>query len=82
MGEKKSSEAKLKAGVFVHPHTGKQIAIFIMMLIVVIASICPVINLVNLPVLVLGMPLIMFWSILIVLASFVILQLARKWKVY
>lgn len=82
MGEKKSSEAKLKAGVFVHPRTGKQIAIFIMMLIVVIASICPVINLVNLPVLVLGMPLLMFWSILIVLASFVILQLARKWKVY
>lgn len=75
-------EKKLKAGAFVHPKTGKQIAIFVMMIIVILASIVPVINWVNKPVIVLGMPLLMVWSIGIVLASFVILQLARKWKVH
>ena len=50
-------KTKLKAGAFVHPHTPKQCAIAIMMLIVIIASIVPFINLVNKPILVFGMPL-------------------------
>lgn len=79
---RKEPEEKMKATVFVHPNTGKEKFIFILMLIVVLCSIVPVINLVNKPVIVLGMPLMMTWSIGIVLASFVILQLARKWKVY
>lgn len=78
MDEKK----KLKAGAVVHPKTGKEIAIFVMMIIVIVASVVPVINLVNKPVIVLGVPLLMVWSVGIVLASFVILQLARKWKVH
>ena len=67
-------EQKLKPFVFVHPTTGKGKLCAVLFLV-------PIISLVNQPVLVLGMPLIMLWSIGIVLAVVIVLRLALHWGV-
>ena len=67
-------EQKLKPFVFVHPTTGKGKLCAVLFLIVILC-------LVNQPVLVLGMPLIMLWSIGIVLAVVIVLRLALHWGV-
>ena len=74
-------EQKLKPFVFVHPTTGKGKLCTVLFLIVILGSIVPIISLVNQPVLVLGMPLIMLWSIGIVLAVVIVLRLALHWGV-
>ena len=53
----------------------------VLFLIVILFSIVPIISMVNKPVLVLGMPLIMLWSIGIVLAVVIVLRLALHWGV-
>jgi preprotein translocase subunit SecF len=80
--EVKEEDLKMKASVFVGPKTGKQITVAILMLIVILISIVPFINLVNIPKLWFGMPALMFWSIVITLATFVVMQIAIKWKVH
>lgn len=80
--EIKEEDLKMRAGIWVHPIKAKEIIIALLMLITILASIVPFINIINKPVLWLGMPAMMTWSIIIVLASFVILQLARKWRVF
>lgn len=79
-----SSEGKevMRAGVVVHPKTGKQIAVFIMMLATIAISIVPVINIFNKPVLIFGMPLFMFWSLVILVCTLVVMRLAKRWEVY
>lgn len=79
--EKAKSEPKLKPFVFVHPTTAKGKLTAVLFLIVILCSIVPVISWVNQPVLVLGMPLVMLWSIGIVLAVVVVLRMALHWGV-
>lgn len=79
--EKTRKEPKLKPFAFVHPTTPKGKLSAVLFLIVILCSIVPIISLVNRPVLVLGMPLIMLWSIGIVLAVVVVLRLALRWGV-
>ena len=79
--ERTRKEPKLKPFVFVHPTTSKGKLSALLFLIVILCSIVPIISLVNKPILVLGMPLIMLWSIGIVLAVVVVLRLALHWGV-
>ena len=74
-------EPKLKPFVFVHPTTPKGKLCAVLFLIVILCSIVPIISLVNQPTLVLGMPMLMLWSIGIVLAVVVVLRLALHWGV-
>lgn len=69
-------EPKLKPFVFVHPTTPKGKFCAVLFLIVILCSIVPIISLVNQPVLVLGMPMLMLWSIGIVFAVVIVLRLA------
>ncbi len=74
-------DEKMKPFVFVRPKTTKGKITAVLFLIVILISSVPFINLVNKPVLVLGMPLLMLWSIVIVLLVVVVLRLALKWGV-
>lgn len=79
--EKTKKEPKLKPFVFVHPTTTKGKLTAVLFLVVILCSIVPIISMVNKPILVLGMPLIMLWSIGIVLAVVIVLRLALHWGV-
>ena len=79
--ERKQKEPQLKPFVFVHPTTPKGKVCAVLFLIVILCSIVPIISLVNKPVLELGMPLVMLWSIGIVLAVVIVLRLALHWGV-
>ena len=74
-------DEKMKPFVFVRPKTTKGKITAVLFLIIILISSVPFINLVNKPVLVLGMPLLMLWSIVIVLLVVVVLRLALKWGV-
>jgi hypothetical protein len=74
-------DEKMKPFVFVRPKTTKGKITALLFLIIILISSVPFINLVNKPVLVLGMPLLMLWSIVIVLLVVVVLRLALKWGV-
>ena len=78
---RKQKEPQLKPFGFVHPTTPKGKVCAVLFLIVILCSIVPIISLVNKPVLVLGMPLVMLWSIGIVLAVVIVLRLALHWGV-
>lgn len=73
---------KMKPFVIVRPRKRREIIVFLLMIIVIAASVSPIINAVNIPLLVLGMPLMMLWAILIVIAVTVVLIIAVKWEVY
>lgn len=77
-----NKERRMKSGVMVHPKKPKEIIIAILLLAVVLGSVAPVINLVNLPILVFGMPLLMVWCIGIIIVVPIILALANYWKVW
>ena len=74
-------EPKLKPFVFVHPTTTKGKIVAVLFLIVILCSIVPIISMVNQPTLVLGMPLLMLWSIGIVFAVVIVLRIALHWGV-
>lgn len=74
-------DEKMRPFVFVRPRTTKGKITAVLFLVVILCSCVPIINLVNKPILVLGMPLLMLWSIGIVLATVVVLRLALKWGV-
>lgn len=77
-----SEQRKMRANIIVRPRSGKEIIVALLMFLVIVASVSPVINAINLPILILGMPLIMFWSILVVIAVTVVLIIAVKLEVY
>lgn len=81
--DKNQNPAKPKYNPFamVRPRKTKEVIIFILMVVVVLSGISPFIKVVNLPVLILGMPAIMFMSILNAICVIVVLIIAYKWEV-
>lgn len=71
-------EEKLKPFACIHPTTKNGKIVAVLYLLVILSAIIPVINLMNKPVFVLGLPLLMFWSIVVVLLVVIVLQIAQK----
>lgn len=74
-------EKKMKTGVIVRPHEKKEWTIFILMIASIMLTISPVVNLYNVPTLVLGMPVFLFVSLLTLLTAVIVINLAYKWGV-
>lgn len=72
---------KMKPFVYVRPKTSKGKLIGILFLIIIVCACVPIINFVNKPILIWGMPLMMLWSLGIVFAVLVVLRLALRWGV-
>lgn len=75
------NEKKIKNWVMVRPRKGKEWCILILMVISIMLTISPAINLWNVPVLVLGMPLMLLVSLLTLVAVLVIINIAYRWGV-
>ncbi len=73
---------KYKGGVFVLPRKKKEIIVFFMMLAVILFGTYLVVHFFNNPMLVLGMPSIMFYSILTSVSVIVVLAIADRWGVH
>lgn len=71
-------EGKLKPFACIHPTTRNGKIVALLYLVVILSAIVPVINYVNKPIFVFGMPLVMFWSIAVVLLVVIVLQIAQK----
>lgn len=77
-----SEQEKMKAAVVVRPRTRKQKTVAFLMLVVILCGIVPIIDIFNKPILVLGLPLLMFWSIAVALMTLIVLRLALRWGVH
>ena len=77
-----NKELKMKATVMARPRKPKEVIIFILMILVILSVIVPFVNVLNVPTLRLGMPVLMFWSIMIIPIVTLILILAYKWEVH
>lgn len=77
-----NKELKMKATVMARPRKPKEVIIFILMILVILSVIVPFVNVLNVPTLILGMPVLMFWSIMIIPIVTLILILAYKWEVH
>ena len=77
-----NKELKMKATVMARPRKPKEVIIFILMILVILSVIVPFVNVLNVPTLILGMPVLMFWSIMILPIVTLILILAYKWEVH
>jgi hypothetical protein len=75
-------QEKMKATIVVHPRTSKQITIAIFMLIVILCGIVPIVDVFNKPLLILGIPLLMFWCIIVAFMTLVVMRLALRWGVH
>ena len=71
-------EEKLKPFACVHPTTKNGKIVAFLYLVVILCGIVPIISLVNKPIFVFGMPLLMCWSIAVVLMVVIVLQIAQK----
>lgn len=77
-----NKELKIKATVMARPRKPKEVIIFILMILVILSVIVPFVNVLNVPTLIFGMPVLMFWSIMIIPIVTLILILAYKWEVH
>ena len=77
-----NKELKMKATVMARPRKPKEVIIFILMILVILSVIVPFVNVLNVPTLILGMPVLMFWSIMIIPIVTLILILAYKWELH
>ena len=82
MSENNNNEKKLKA-TFLTPSTSKGCVIVVLALLTFTLNLWPIgIPLFNRNVLVMGLPLIVFWGLALTVALIIILFLARKWEVH
>ncbi len=81
MNERAENRTKYGNRLFVLPKKKKEIAVFIMMLIVILFGVSPVINLANTPSLIFGVPSVMVLAVLVPVLIVIVLSLARKWGV-
>lgn len=80
--QSETKELKMKASVMARPRTAKEIIIFILMILTILSVIVPFVNVLNVPTLIFGMPVLMFWSVMIIPITTIILILAYKWEVH
>lgn len=73
---------KMKKGVLVRPRKPKEWVIFILMMLTVLFTISPFINLVNVPTLVLGIPSLMWVALGAIVITIIVVLLAYKWEVH
>ncbi len=73
---------KVRAGAFVHPTTPKGKIIALLFLLLILLGTVPGIYLFNKPILLAGIPLMLWFSMLYIVLVTVVLCLANRWKVY
>lgn len=73
---------KMKPFVVYFPSSTKGKIIFLLVFFSIALGCAPIIGLVNLNLIVLGMPLIMIWGIAIMLFTMLVLATAKKWGVH
>lgn len=75
-------QKKMKSGVMVRPRRAKEWIIGILMILTVLFTISPFINLVNVPVLVLGLPALMWVALGAIVITIIVVVLAYRWEVH
>lgn len=75
-------QKKIKNGVMVRPRKAKEWIIGILMLLTVLFTVSPFINLVNVPTLVLGLPALMWVAMGAIVITIVVVVLAYRWEVH
>lgn len=75
-------QKKMKCGVMVRPRKAKEWIIGILMILTVLFTVSPFINLVNIPTLVLGLPALMWVALLAIVITIIVVVLAYKWEVH
>lgn len=73
---------RMKSGVLVRPRKPKEWIICILMLLTVLFTISPFINLVNVPTLILGLPSLMWVALIAIVITIIVVVLAYKWEVH
>lgn len=73
---------KMKSGVMVRPRKPKEWVIFILMILTVLFTISPFINLVNVPTLILGLPSLMWVALGAIVITIIVVLLAYRWEVH
>lgn len=81
-GRKVEKQKKMKCGVMVRPRKAKEWIIGILMILTVLFTVSPFINLVNVPTLVLGLPALMWVALLAIVITIIVVVLAYKWEVH
>ena len=77
-----NNEKKMKSGVFVHPTTAKGKIIAVLFLALILLGTVPGIYLFNHPILIAGIPLMLWFGMVYIVLVTVVLCLANHWKVY
>lgn len=75
-------QKKMKSGVMVRPRKPKEWVIFVLMILTVLFTISPFINLVNVPTLVLGLPSLMWVALGAIVITIIVVVLAYRWEVH
>ena len=76
------NKKKMKSDVFVRPRKAKEWIIGILMILTVLITISPFINLVNIPTLVLGLPALMWVALCAIVITIIVVVLAYRWEVH
>lgn len=76
------NDKKMKAGVFVHPTTPKGKVIAWLFLALILLGTVPGVYLFNQPILIAGIPLMIWFGIVYIILVTAVLCLANRWKVY
>lgn len=75
-------QKKMKSGVIVRPRKPKEWIICILMLLTVLLTVSPFINLINIPTLILGLPTLMWAAIAAIIITIIVVVLAYRWEVH
>ena len=75
-------EKKMKPWVIVRPRKAKEWVIFAMMILSLLSMISPVVNLFNIPCMLLGMPVLFIVSIISLIVTVIVINIAYRWEVH
>ena len=75
-------QKKMKSGGIVRPRKPKEWVIFVLMILTVLFTVSPFINLVNVPTLILGMPALMCVALCAIVITIIVVVLAYRWEVH
>ena len=76
------NKRKMKNGVFVRPRKSKEWIICVLMILTVLITISPFINVVNIPTLVMGLPALMWVALCAIVITIIVVILAYRWEVH
>ena len=74
-------EKKLKPWVIVRPRNAKEWVIFTAMLLSLLGMISPIVNVFNVPRMLFGMPVLFTVSIISLIVTVIVINVAYRWKV-